>query len=177
MTIRLWEYAQTARPVGLDVLVALHARATQHGLPCPHQPELREGTTWNGCQGPSQVHDIPAESPPMFLVVVLSRRMAEGMERVNACVQVPQELAWPGSDSIRYRFQGAICHLEDRSHYVAYFDCPGVGVCRFDDDNVAIVAFQDFAECANNQMDVALVVFARETQQPTARGSGRRDKA
>ena len=158
-----------AGPACLGALVREHAHATQYGLPCPHRPTLGEGEVWRGCQGPSQVHDIPAASPPMFLVVVLSRRMAEGMERVNTRVRVPRGMGWPDDASIWYRFQGAICHLDDQSHYVAYFDCPGVGVVRFDDRQVVRVGFEAFATCAKNQMDVALVVFARETRESASR--------
>ena len=120
------------------------------------------------------MHDIPAASPPMFLVVVLSRRMAEGMERANVRVRVPRGMGWPNDERIWYRFQGAICHLDDQNHYVAYFDCPSAGVVRFDDRQVVQVGFDAFASCAKNQMDVALVVFARETRETFARDTNAR---
>ena len=172
MTIQLWEHAQDAETLCLGALVGLQARAAQHGLPCPHRPTLPQGEVWLGCQGPSQTHDIPAVSPPMFFIIVLSRRMAEGMDRVNARVKVPQVMVWPGNDGRRYRFQGAVCHLDRQNHYVAYFDCPGVGVVRFNDDKVDRVGFAAFAGCGQNQVDVALVVFARDEACGTSSAGG-----
>ncbi|CAK0792212.1 unnamed protein product, partial [Prorocentrum cordatum] len=114
---------------------------------------------WHGRQGPSQIHDVPSETPARFHVAVWSRRIADGMTRVNARVSVPRAFEWPGASGWTCRFQGAICHLEQPAHYVAY--CPGVGVVRFDDDVVARPEFQDFAENPKNQGDIALVVFSR----------------
>eukprot|EP00959_Pyramimonas_sp_CCMP1952_P421707 8834352-Pyramimonas_sp.AAC.1 len=156
MTIQLWGHAQGAEPLCLGALVGLHARAAQYGLPCPHRPALPEGEVWGGCHGPSQTHDIPAVSPPPFLTVVLSRKMAQGMDRVNARVKIPQEMGWPGNDSIKNRFQGAICHLDRENYYVACFDCPGTGVVRFNDGQASRVGFAAFSGCERNQVDVAV---------------------
>eukprot|EP00959_Pyramimonas_sp_CCMP1952_P109669 2294105-Pyramimonas_sp.AAC.1 len=62
----------------------------QYGLPCLHRPAMRDGEVWHGCPGPSQTYDVPSETPAIFLVVVLSRRMADGMTRVNSRASLPR---------------------------------------------------------------------------------------